>query len=86
MKTAEEIRAITNQAVADINARAKQSIINIVESDVLPEIERAASAGKSETACYMPKGTDIDAVVEYMKSNGYSACCDYFRDFVRVWW
>lgn len=86
MKTAEEIRKITNSAAARISENKRKVIEQFVEENVMPEIESAADAGEDSAPFFVPNEYEIDDVISYLKENGYGAGYDHFRNYGTVCW
>lgn len=71
MKNANEMAKVTEQVRAREEAKVRQRVINFVEKNVAPVIERAAEKG--ENTIHFQKDATIDSTLfqKYLEENDY---------------
>ena len=77
MKNANEMAKVTEQVRAREQEKIKQKVINFIEKNVAPVIERAAEKG--ENTIHFHKDASIDSTLfkNYLEENGYIVSFNY---------
>lgn len=77
MKNANEMAKVTEQVRAREEEKVKQRVINFIEKNVAPVIERAAEKG--ENTIHFQKDASIDSTLfkNYLEVNGYTVSFNY---------
>ena len=71
MKNANEMAKVTEQVRAREEEKIKQKVINFVEKNVAPVIERAAENGESLIRFHKDASIDSTLFKNYLEENGY---------------
>jgi hypothetical protein len=71
MKTANEIMAITHEAIRTENEKKRQNAIHFAEEYIAPQIERKARMSGFEVFVAIDHKIDIESVVCYLVEFGY---------------
>lgn len=84
MKSANEMRTITENAIKEVEAKRYKMAVETVEKKVAPNIELCARYGQDKTTMQIDAHIDIETVIQILVSNGYTVASS--GNFLTIYW
>ena len=87
MKTANEMRKVTNPCTMSLKEKSRAEALEYIEKHIMPEIERVAGTGETFCECSLASINDKGVrqiCKDIMQNYGYKA--DYIDGVLSVYW